>query len=141
MYSNLCLSFRETVPLNPLNTNLVRNKYEEGEKISIQNISEDDIKIGANTKLIEAKIVAKKKYNDVEDWEELKERETDKKEEKESEKAAEIRYCHIDVDEEAETINKGLFRLDPESIFIGDIEIKFMGDVEREKEGPMVRLN
>ena len=111
-----------------INTNLVRNKYEEGEKISIQNISEDDIKIGANTKLIEAKIVAKKKYDDVEDWEELKERETDKKEEEESEKAPEIRYCHIDVDEEAETINKGLFRLDPESIFIGDIEIKFMGD-------------
>ncbi len=69
--------------------------------------------------------MAKKKYDDVEDWEELKERETDKKEEKESEKAPEIRYYHIDVDEEAETINRGLFRLDPESIFIGDIEVKF----------------
>jgi hypothetical protein len=62
-----------------INTNLSRNKFEEGEKISIQNISDELIKIGKGTKLIEAVVKIREKKLELPDWEELVERELENK--------------------------------------------------------------
>ena len=58
-----------------INTNLLRNKYEEGEKISIQNTTDEKIRIGKNTNLIEIRIKEYPKENTLKLWEEFEERE------------------------------------------------------------------
>ena len=53
---------------------LVRNKHEEGKKISIQNTTEEKIKIGKDTKAVEVKIREQQKETNIKSWEEFKER-------------------------------------------------------------------
>jgi dUTPase/copper chaperone CopZ len=79
-----------------INTALVRNKHEEGEKISIQNISDEVIKYGEDTKLVEVVIRNRKKLKEPHDWEELKEREIEKEKQEENSKLPEIKVQRID---------------------------------------------
>jgi hypothetical protein len=62
-----------------INTNLIKNKFEDGEKISIQNVTEGEIKIGRGTILTVAKIRQHSKAENQIEWEEFEERNTQKK--------------------------------------------------------------
>ncbi len=86
------------------------------------------IKIGKGTKLIEAVIRMRDRNTEIPEWEELKERGQENSTLKNENKAIKINYVSRVIDTETHEINRGCFRIDPESIFIGELEIKFLGD-------------
>ncbi|WP_371079181.1 hypothetical protein, partial [Salmonella enterica] len=53
-----------------INTNLVRNTFEEGEKISIQNITDNELFLSKGTALVKAEIINKGKTHKEVEWEE-----------------------------------------------------------------------
>ncbi len=85
-------------------------------------------KIGKGTKLVEAVVRVRDKNTEIPEWEELKEREQENRSPKNENKAIKINYVNRVIDTDTHEINKGCFRIDPESIFIGELEIKFLGD-------------
>ncbi len=86
------------------------------------------IKIGKGTKLVEAVVRVRDKNTEIPEWEELREREQGNSTQKNGNKAIKINYVNRIIDTDTHEINKGCFRIDPESIFIGELEIKFLGD-------------